>query len=348
MKKKKISITAKISLLFALEFVCTVALTVFMIANVSQRATPIKILLVLCSCTSVAIIVYLLFILGIPTILIKKYIDNKNPPKFTETTFGTNSELIEMFTALATNLTLASEREYEATLLQKQAEFSELQSQINPHFLYNTLETIRSEALLSDADEIANMTEALASFFRYSIGRKHSLVTLEDELENVETYFKIQRFRFEDRFSLKIEIDDTNEEILSYKLPRLTIQPIVENAIGHGLERLLKQGIVTISIHSTQKFLIISIRDNGVGMTDDELQRLRKSINNPVPSTRNTGHNGIALANVDQRIKLVFGEYYGLSISSTLDVGTTVEILLPRIVDSEKEENFSQELSDER
>ena len=134
----------------------------------------------------------------------------------------------------------------------KQAEYLALQNQINPHFLYNTLEGIRSEALISGLDSVAEMTEALATFFRYTISQVEHLVTLEDELANVENYYYIQQFRFGDKLALSIEYEHDDDldhpDILRCRLPKLTLQPIVENSIYHGIERKIGQGSLTIRV----------------------------------------------------------------------------------------------------
>ena len=127
-------------------------------------------------------------------------------------------------------------RKNNAQILNKQTELTALQSQINPHFLYNTLETIRGQALIDDNEEIAKMVEALSAFFRYSISRKGNLVTLRDELANIENYMLIQRYRFNNRFSMEVLIDEEDEEAFDFLIPRLIIQPVVENAIEHGID----------------------------------------------------------------------------------------------------------------
>ena len=123
-----------------------------------------------------------------------------------------------------------------AEIFNKQTELTALQSQINPHFLYNTLDTIRGQAMCDDNIEVANMIETLASFFRYSISRKGNLVTLRDELNNINNYMRIQQYRFNNRFSLEIVVDEEDMQAYDFYVPRLILQPIVENAIVHGLE----------------------------------------------------------------------------------------------------------------
>ena len=224
------------------------------------------------------------------------------------------------------------DREYLAKILKKQAEIDALQSQINPHFLYNTLEAIRGQALAEGVSEIADMTEALSRFFRYSISQKGNLVSLKEEIKNVENYFVIQQYRFNNKFQLLFKYDENNEDILEYLMPKLTIQPIVENAISHGLETKIGKGSVTIRIIATEKRLIISIIDDGIGMDNQIVENLNYRLNNSIkeePTSSNKKHTGIALINVNERIKLSFGKQYGISIESTKSFGTDVEIILP-------------------
>lgn len=229
-------------------------------------------------------------------------------------------------------------------MTQKQSQYQALQNQINPHFLYNTLESIRSEALCSDIMSVANMAEALARFFRYTISNINKLVTVSDELRNVETYFSIQKYRFEEK--IKIEYNFDYDEVKNYCIPKLCLQPIVENAICHGLEEKIGVGTVKISITATRSRLIIKVSDDGIGMSGDKMDSLnRKMIGNLLDSASETidtsSKNGIALINVNNRIKLLFGEEYGINIYSIESMGTDVEISTPIIEDKEYEKrNF--------
>lgn len=261
----------------------------------------------------------------------------------------------------------------------KQAEYLALQNQINPHFLYNTLEGIRSEALIAGLDSVAEMTEALATFFRYTISRVEHLVTLEDELANIENYYYIQQFRFGDKLDLSIQYDhdddDFNElDILQYCLPKLTLQPIVENSIYHGIERKIGKGHLVIRIGVSDERMRIRISDDGLGMSEDKLRalnerlrslsledveesggasRMPESVSGPAgqnpasgsasspagqnpasqsvspTSSRPARKGGIAIVNVNNRIKLLFGEEYGISVYSHEGAGTDVLISLP-------------------
>ena len=156
--------------------------------------------------------------------------------------------------------------EYSVRMVDKQAKLSALQSQINPHFLYNTLECIRSEALLYDCDSIARMAKALASFFRYSISKKENIVTLQEEFNNIENYFLIQSYRFDDKFSFEIRTAPEDRTAYSCLIPKLSLQPIVENAIFHGLETKPDKGKVTIRVEMTETNVIIVVSDDGVGL----------------------------------------------------------------------------------
>lgn len=225
-------------------------------------------------------------------------------------------------------------RENSAQIFNKQTELTALQSQINPHFLYNTLECIRGQALMDDNLEIARMVEALGAFFRYSISRKGNLVTLKDELDNIDNYMLIQRYRFGNRFSMEVIIDEEDEEAYNCLIPRLIIQPIVENAIFHGLEERLEGGRVTIEVIVTEKTLIITVSDNGKGISREQLNKLNAKIRsrdtNPEDGEAGNQRNtGIALPNIHKRIQLLFGEEYGVDIYSTPGQGTDVEVTIP-------------------
>lgn len=221
----------------------------------------------------------------------------------------------------------------ESELFKNQTQFAELQSQINPHFLYNTLESIRSQALEANVFEVANMAKTLASFFRYSITSTDNLVSLTDEIRNVKNYFTIQQYRFGNKISLFINCDQDN--CLENLIPKLTLQPVVENAIFHGLETLMDGGRVTITSMLTQSNMIITISDDGAGMELSTLAQLNAKLRDCMSEKAKTQvgsyHSGIALPNVNKRIKLCFGTEYGMSVRSAPRMGTDVEIVLPII-----------------
>jgi len=222
--------------------------------------------------------------------------------------------------------------EYAAKLLTKQAELSALQSQINPHFLYNTLESIRSQAIFEGVESIAKMTKALSSMFRYSISQKESIVSFAQEMRNTENYLTIQQFRFFSKFSIIKEFDESDPRISECRMPNLTIQPIVENAIYHGLEKKRGTGTVRISAYATQIRIVITIEDDGMGMSEQQVRehnRLFSADFEQIVTSQRLDRQSIGLSNVNERIKLSFGSEYGLHIYSTLKIGTKVEIALP-------------------
>lgn len=227
---------------------------------------------------------------------------------------------------------------------QARLEFAALQDQINPHFLYNTLDAIRGQALEIHADEIAEMTGKLSRFFRYSIRNQGALVTLADEMSHTEDYFSIQHYRFEDRFALECECPDPSS--LGYYLPKLTLQPLVENALYHGLEPKKGKGRIIIRIQKSERNLRIVISDDGVGMPEETLDSINRrfrgeeSLPEPIPGQRRTG---IALYNTNRRLQLLFGPAYGLRATSTPGMGTDFVVYLP-LVDEEQRCKYIQDV----
>ena len=217
-------------------------------------------------------------------------------------------------------------------LNKRQAQYLALQNQINPHFLYNTLESIRSEALIAQMTGVADMTEALASFFRYTISKVENLVSVEEELQNCQTYFRIQRYRLGERLNLSIEYDpEDREDIFRCRLPKLTMQPILENSIIHGTELKIGTSQLTIHLERTQRRLLIRISDNGIGMDAETLARVNGRLGRGGLTAVGKEGGGVALVNVDDRIRLLFGSEYGLHVFSIKGSGTDVEITLPAI-----------------
>lgn len=252
----------------------------------------------------------------------------------------TYQEFIDNIGALAPGLDGAIERLDELLdrqrviqLSTKQAEFLALQNQINPHFLYNTLDAIRGDALCVGAENIADITEALSTFFRYTITDTKNLVTLQQELDNVDNYFKIQKYRFGEKLSLTVNMKDDEETLMQMRCPKLFLQPIVENAIFHGIEKKSENGQISIDIEIVDDTLHVDISDNGLGMEEQKLvqlnEQLRRASVGYIMEDDKRKKGGIALKNVCRRIKLLFGEDYGLHVSSILGLGTKVEIVLP-------------------
>jgi len=231
-----------------------------------------------------------------------------------------------------------SKQEYaanlQAELINKQISLTSLQNQINPHFLYNALESLRGRAILDNAPAIADMAQALARYFRYNISSKNDIVTIREELDNIGNYMKIQQFRFNNRFNIDIR-HDPEDDVLDAIIPKLTLQPILENSILHGFERKLGDANIKIEIVKTRKNINILISDNGIGISKDNLKMLNERIEHFDLLKQETNHHlGLALPNINKRLKLLFGEEYGLHISSIEGVGTDVEIHIPYVINN--------------
>lgn len=214
----------------------------------------------------------------------------------------------------------------------KRVELYTPQSQINPHFLYNTLDSIRSRALLNGQKEIAAMTEILSKFFRYCISHSESLVKIREELNHIRDYYYIQKYRFEDRFDMEIEVE--SEEIYDYYMPKMTLQPLVENAMIHGLEKVNRKGRLILKLFMTEKKIVAVVSDNGAGMSIEQLEGMNKRMARGLYAGSKKGnHNSIAVANVNARIKITFGEEYGIHYQSLENEGTDAIVTIPRIDD---------------
>lgn len=204
----------------------------------------------------------------------------------------------------------------------RKSELEVLQSQINPHFLYNTLETIRMKAVVNHQPEIVELVKMLAKTMRYNIQVTDRLVTLKEELQMVGYYLKIQEYRFGDRIKSELIIDPEVDG-KAYILP-LTIQPFVENAFVHGLEQKENDGRLTVQVYRKEQEIYIEIKDNGCGMDYYELGRLRKTMRD---ESGDDTHIGVR--NVSQRIRILYGSKYGVEVDSTKDLGTKVLIHIP-------------------
>jgi len=213
-----------------------------------------------------------------------------------------------------------------------QAEIASLHSQINPHFLYNTLEVIRAEALINSDPAAAQMAESLGNYFRYNISRRSDLVSLGDELDNVDNYIMIQKKRFGDRVDYEVAYHTDRTEARGAQIPKLSLQPLVENSIFHGIEKKARGGTVVVHVTVTEKRLIITVVDDGVGMKPGDVKELNSRILENTGIIKEDGsRGGIALVNVNRRIRMMYGEEYGLSFSSIEGVGTEAEITMPFI-----------------
>ena len=213
----------------------------------------------------------------------------------------------------------------------RKSEFDTLQSQINPHFLYNTLDIIVWMIENENSDKAVNIVTALAKFFRISLSKGKNIITVKDEVEHVRNYLMIQNMRFKNRFEYSIEVD---KKVLSYSSLKLMLQPLVENAIYHGMEFMDGDGEIDVKVFKEDDSLYFTITDNGLGMSEDMVETLLSK--DFVPSKKGSG---IGVKNVNERIKLYFGSEYGLKVESEPDEGTKITIHLPAVVYGENDED---------
>lgn len=208
---------------------------------------------------------------------------------------------------------------------QQAMEFEMLASQINPHFLYNTLESIRMKAITNNDKEVANGIKLLGKSMRYVLENTgKDCTSLENELEHVRTYINIQELRFGARFKFDFNVDD-NVDTRSITVLPLIVQPLVENSLLHGLKEIDKDGHVTIEVKENNNYLYIAVTDNGKGMTKEQIEDILSNSNdNALDRTNSYGLN-----NIDQRLKLYYGQECGLNIESEPDVKTSVIMMIP-------------------
>ncbi|WP_088105740.1 sensor histidine kinase [Halalkalibacter urbisdiaboli] len=215
-------------------------------------------------------------------------------------------------------------KETEMSLQQKEMELRVLQSQMNPHFLYNSLETIRGMALEKDMDDIASMSSALSKLLRYNLKESAHTISIKDELEVCTLYLKIQKYRFEERLDFKIDIP---EWALQQQIPKFSLQPLIENSIQHGVDHSFGQTCIQLrAIQKADDYYILEVEDNGPGFQPNVLQSIHHDLQFKDVTK---GGSQIGIVNVHRRIEYLFGEGYGLWIESEREKGTKVSIRLP-------------------
>lgn len=202
--------------------------------------------------------------------------------------------------------------------LKRKSEIKALQAQINPHFLYNTLDSIIWMSLEDKKEEVVEMTSALAKLFRLSINKGDELITIAGEVEHVRNYLKIQKFRYDEKLTYAIHLDPTVKDL---KIQKLILQPVVENALYHGIKNKLDGGHIDVIIYKEEGYLKMQVKDNGIGMDAGTLESVRK--------LQVKSQSGVGTKNVVERIKLVYGGEAEVTFDSELDVGTTVTIAIP-------------------
>ena len=235
-------------------------------------------------------------------------------------------ELSRRFNEMSSELKRLVSRIQKEEKAKAMAEIRALQSQINPHFLYNTLGSVKWIPSMQKADKIVEMTEALISILRYTAKLESSMVTLREEIDNIRNYIIIQNVRYYNRIQLQIQVDDS---LLGSRMPKLILQPIVENAIFHGFAELEDEGIITVRAHRYDEGIQIEISDNGAGIDPATAEWLNRELR----SADNIQTSGIGLPNVQRRIQLHYGDRYGIGFHSAQGQGTTFVITLPDIQD---------------
>lgn len=244
----------------------------------------------------------------------------------TQVTIKTQDEigiLSQNFNQMINYIDTLITKEYQAELKNKDSELRALQGQINPHFLYNTLESISMEAEINDDTEVADMINDLGVFFRYSIDNKSKYINIMDEIAHISIYIAIQNIRFDKRIKFNYHVAD---ELKNWDIAKLMIQPLIENSIIHGLRNNDDILRINLNIEEKDDLIILSIRDNGNGMTEREKESLLIYINNE--NIEDTSKS-IGLKNVQQRIKLIYGAEYQISITSKKDCWTELNLKFP-------------------
>lgn len=204
------------------------------------------------------------------------------------------------------------------------AELRVLQEQINPHFLYNTLDNIIWLAESNDTEQVVDMVSSLSNFFRTTLSKGREFITVKEEEEHIQSYLQIQQFRYRDILSYEIAIP---EELYEYEVIKLTLQPLVENALYHGIKKKRGMGHITVTGEKYKDVLIFKVTDNGMGMEPERLEKVRRMLEGEELEEKESG--GFGLFNVNQRIQLHYGVEYGLKIQSTYQQGTEVWVRVP-------------------
>ena len=233
-------------------------------------------------------------------------------------------QISHSFNRMCERLSSYIDKEYLSEIRYKDAELTALQNQISPHFLYNTLEAIRMEAIINQDNDVSDMIYSLAYLFRTNLKNQDKFIKLKDEIEYIKAYLDIHKIRFKDRLIVHFNI---SEETLNYCIPKLALQPIIENSIFHGgLNTSMDALRITVSTVLNNGIIEICIKDNGVGIDEEELEKLIKRLTEASDIKNNVS---IGLKNVNDRIKVIFGEAYGIKIESDKLYFTKVIITLP-------------------
>ncbi|MHC1748394.1 MAG: sensor histidine kinase [Cellulosilyticaceae bacterium] len=237
------------------------------------------------------------------------------------------SILTQSFKEMKGKLSKLIDRTYKLEISEKDAQLKALQAQISPHFLYNALDMVNWSLIESGDMEMSHIVIALSDILRYSIDDTKKKVKVREEMQQIQNYLLIQKSRFEERLNYKI---DVQLEVLEESIPKLLLQPIVENAVIHGIENRQRKGVVTITSSYDDRYLIFEVQDNGLGIQPERLEKLRQRIAVEDKMVDSDQKVHIGLANVNQRIQLSYGKDSSIEIDSVIDEGTTIRLILER------------------
>ena len=242
------------------------------------------------------------------------------------------AELAVSFNKMAGSMQSLIDKVKEDERKMRKADLRLLQEQIQPHFLYNTLDTIVWLIESNEPDEAVTMVVTLSDFFREILSKGKEFISIKEEEKHISSYLQIQEMRYRDILEYDIQLDQV---IYKYQILKLTLQPVVENALYHGIKYKRAKGCIHIHGEKEGDIIRLTVRDDGVGMDEEELEQLRQQIEKPCQETE----KGFGLANVNERIHMYFGPEYGMKIQSQKGKGTTVEIVIPAILEAPVEKN---------
>jgi Predicted signal transduction protein with a C-terminal ATPase domain len=233
--------------------------------------------------------------------------------------------LAESFNSMVKEIEVLIDGIHREQEIAKDAELRLLQEQINPHFLYNTLDAIIWMTESGENKKAIQIIQELSSFFRISLSKGQSEITIKNEKEHVRSYLEIQRYRYQDILDYEINFD---EDILENHIQKLTLQPIVENALYHGIKNKRGRGMIRVTGKADGDDIVFIIEDNGRGMKEEELERLKRLIAGKESSD---DQSGFGMANVEKRLEMLYGSKYGMTVKSEFDKGTEVTVRIPRV-----------------
>ena len=245
------------------------------------------------------------------------------------------AELAVSFNKMAGSMQSLIDKVKEDERKMRKADLRLLQEQIQPHFLYNTLDTIVWLIESNEPDEAVTMVVTLSDFFREILSKGKEFISIKEEEKHISSYLQIQEMRYRDILEYDIQLDQV---IYKYQILKLTLQPVVENALYHGIKYKRAKGCIHIHGEKEGDIIRLTVRDDGVGMDEDELEQLRQQIEKPCQETE----KGFGLANVNERIHMYFGPEYGMKIQSQKGKGTTVEIVIPALLEAPVEKTGNE------